>query len=114
MVELVMYPAYPVVQATSSNTFLLDKAYQVKNITIPKGFESDGLTLKTRILRLVVSKYSPKLMPFFFIHDYLCYKEKYKLADDLGSEVLFEIEKSWRTKAMIFLIRKYHKTKYGV
>ena len=110
----VVYPAYPVVQATSSNTFLLDKAYRIKGIEIPQGFESDGLTLKIRILRLIVSKYAPKLMPFFFIHDYLCTKEKYRLADDLGSKVLFEIEKSWRTKAMMKAIRIYHKIKYGI
>ena len=111
---VVEYPKYPLVQSTKNNTFILSKAYNVKGITIPEGFESDGLTLKVRLLRLVVSKYSPKFMPFFFIHDYLCNKEKYKQADDTGEEVLFEIEKSFKTKAMMFLIRKYHKIRYGV
>ena len=111
---VVEYPEYPLVQSTPNNTFILSRTYKVKGITIPKGFESDGLTLKIRLLRLIVSKYSPKFMPFFFIHDYLCAEKKYKLADILGSEVLFETEKSLRTKAMMFLIRKYHKIKYGV
>ena len=111
---VVKYPAYPLVIATSNNTFVLDKPYQVENVRIPAHYESDGLTLKIRLFRLIVSKYAPKFMPFFFIHDYLCDKEKYTLADDLGEKVLFNIEKSFRTKTMIFLVRKYHKIKYGV
>jgi len=108
------YPEYPTVCATSKNTFVLDKPYQIKNIRIHTGYESDGLTLKFRIFRLIVSRYAPKFMPFFFLHDYLCDKEKYELADNLGEEILFEIETSWRTKTMMKLIRIYHKIKYGV
>lgn len=108
------YPAYPTVKATYRNTFVLESPYQVGNILIPAGYESDGLSLQFRIFRLVVSKYAPKFMPFFFIHDYLCDEEMYRLADNLGEEILFDIEKSWRTKIMIFLVRKYHKIKYGI
>ena len=113
MMIVIRYPTYPSVSATSNNTFILDKPYLVKNIRIPKGYESDGLTLKIRLLRLIVSKYEPKFMPFFFLHDYLCNREKYELADRLGQEVLFELEASWRTKTMMKLIRLYHKIRYG-
>jgi len=51
-------------------------------------------------------------MPFFFIHDYLCDKEEYVFANNLGQEILFDIEKSWRTKAMMWGIRMYHKLRY--
>ena len=111
MVEI-KYPAYPSVVATSRNTFVLNKPYQVKNIHIPLGYESDGLSLKVKIFRLIVSKYAPKFMPFFFIHDYLCDKEEYVFANNLGQEILFDIEKSWRTKAMMWGIRMYHKLRY--
>ena len=112
--NIIEYPSYPTVCATSKNTFVLDKAYKVKNISIPIGYESDGLSLKFKLFRLVVSKYSPKFMPFFFIHDYLCDKEKYRLADDIGQEILYDIEKSVRTNMMMKLIRFYHYIKYGV
>ena len=108
------YPQYPKVTATPNNKFVLVEPYQVKNIRIPSGYESDGLSLRLRVFRLIVSRYSPKFMPFFFIHDYLCSKKKYGLANAIGEEVLFDIEKSFRTRAMMFLIRKYHKLKYGV
>ena len=114
MINYPRYPEYPHVKATYNNMFILSQPYIIKGVLIPKGFKSDGLTLKARVLRLVVSKYSPKFMPFYFIHDYLCDKEEYKKADDLGQEVLFEIEKSWRTKAMISMVKWYHRFAYDV
>ena len=108
------YPEYPKVVGTSDNKLVLIEPYQVKNIRIPSGYKSDGLSLRFRLFRLIISKYSPKFMPFFFIHDYLCSKKKYALANDIGEEVLFDTEKSFRTKIMMFIIRKYHKLKYGV
>jgi len=47
---VVNYPAYPLVIATSNNTFVLDKPYQVENVRIPANYESDGLTLKINFL----------------------------------------------------------------
>lgn len=108
------YPKYPQVVATPNNKFVLVEPYQVRNIKIPNGYESDGLSLRFRLFRLIVSRYSPKFMPFFFIHDYLCSKKRFNLANDIGEEVLFDIERSFRTKAMMFLIRKYHRIKHGV
>jgi len=64
---MINYPDYPLVQATKDNKLVLREAYQVKHVTIPAGFESDGLTLKLRVFRLVVARYSPRFMPFFFV-----------------------------------------------
>jgi hypothetical protein len=108
------YPQYPKVIGTSDNKFVLVGPYQVKNIRIPSGYESDGLSLRFRPFRLIISRYSPKFMPFFFIHDYLCSIERFSLANEIGEEVLFKIERSFRTRAMMFLIKKYHRIKHGV
>ena len=105
------YPKYPKVMATATNKLVLVEPYQVKNIKIPSGYESDGLSLK---FRFIVSRYSPKFMPFFFIYEYLCSKKKYALANEIGEKVLFDIEESFRTRTMMFLIRKYHRIKHGV
>lgn len=106
---------YPKLIATPNDTFKLTEDYTIEGITIPsKHFETDGLTLKLRVLRLVVDKYSPKFSPFFVLHDYLCSLDRYKEADIIGQKVLFEIEYSFRTRAMIWLIKEYHKIKYGV
>jgi len=112
MNKVISYPAYPITQASINNKRKLVVAYKVKNIIIPKRYESDGLSLKFKLFRLIVSKYAPKFEPFFFLHDYLCDKEEYRLADNLGQEILFEIEKSLRTKLMIKAVKIYHKIKY--
>jgi len=102
---------YPIYQGTPQNTLKLVEDFTIKGVTI-KRFESDGLTLKTRFLNLFVNRFSPKLSPFFFLHDYLCSHDKYKEADRLGREVLMEIENSFRTRFGMKLIEMYHWIKY--
>jgi len=103
---------YPIVRATTDNRFELAEDYKIKGVKIPKGFKSDGLTLKNRLLRLIINKYEPKFQPFYFLHDYLCFLEEYELADKLGALVLFDLEKSPRTKIGMSVIRMYHKFRY--
>ena len=105
---------YPILDPTPNSTFKLYEDYTIANITIPKGFVTDGLTLKNRLFRVIVDKYQPKFAPFFVIHDYLCSLNKYKEADTVGSKILFRIEYSFRTKTMIKAIKLYHRLKYGV
>jgi len=105
---------YPKLLPQYNGTFMLLEQYNIKGYTVPYGFVTDGLTLKTRLLRLVVDKYQPKFAPFFVLHDYLCSIDKYKEADEVGEQVLFSIENSLRTKLMMWFIRAYHKVKYNV
>jgi hypothetical protein len=107
------YPKYPTVKATKDNKFVLEVSYEVKNILIPKGYKSNGANIP-RIFWSLIPPNKPKFQPAIMIHDYLCDKEKYDLADNLFEEVLFEIEISWRTKKMVKFVRIYHKIKYGV
>ena len=105
---------YPKLIATPNNTLIVIEDYAIDGVVIPKGFETDGLTLKIRLLRLIVDKYSPKFSPFFVVHDWFCSRNNYKQADDVGSKILFEIEDSWRTRIMMRAVRLYHRLKYGV
>lgn len=105
------YPKYPNVRATFDNKFVLELPYQVKNVLIPKGYKSNGANIP-RIFWSLIPPNKPKYQPAIMIHDYLCDKEMYKLADDLFEEVLFDIEISWKTKAMVKAVRLYHKIKY--
>jgi len=105
---------YPILEPTSNGTFKLYKDYEINGIFVPKGFETDGLTLKIRLLRLLVDKYQPKFSSFFVVHDWFCSINNYKQADDVGSQILFKIENSFRTRLMMKAIRLYHRIKYGV
>ena len=105
---------YPILEPQPNGTFRLYKPYEIYGIKVPDGFTTDGLTLKTRLLRLIVDKYQPKFAPFFVVHDWFCANDNYKVADEVGSKILFEIENSWRTRLMMRAVRLYHKIKYGV
>ena len=111
---MLVYPVYPKVTSSKDNKLVLVESYKVNGVIIPAGYVSDGLTLKSKLFRLLVSKYAPKFMPFFFLHDYLCDREEYLLADSLSEEILFDIEKSVRTKLMMFAVKIYHRMKYGI
>ena len=105
---------YPKLLPQHNSTFVVLEDYGINGHTVPAGFVTDGLTLKTRLLRLLVDKYQPKFAPCFVIHDYLCSKDKYEEADIVGKKVLYEIEYSLRTRMMMFAIRIYHKLRYKV
>ena len=104
---------YPITTSAEDNIIRLVNDYLIKGTMIPAGTTSDGLTLKNRLLRLFVNKYEPKFSPFYFLHDFLCDLERYSEADRLGSEVMFEIEYSYRTRVMMWIIVKYHKIRYN-
>ena len=104
---------YPILRPRADKNFELYKDYEIAGYKVPAGFVTDGLTLKNRFLRIIVDKYQPKFAPFFVLHDYLCSLKKYNTADTMGQIILFDIEKSFRTKIMMFAIRTYHKLKYN-
>ncbi len=109
----VKYPEFPVTRGTLNNTLVLEKSYLVKNVVVPKGYESNGANIP-RIFWFIVPPFKPKYQPAYIVHDYLCDREKYIVADKLFEEVLLEIEKSFKTKAMVFAVKLYHKLRYGV
>lgn len=104
---------YPIYTGTPKNTLLLVEDYTIEGIDIKAPFESDGLTLKVRFLKIFIDKFAPKFSPFFFLHDFLCRKKMYDMANDLGAKVLFKIEDSKLTRFGMFSIRAYHYFKYG-
>jgi hypothetical protein len=103
---------YPILEALPNKKFRLYRDYEIAGYKIPAGFVTDGLTLKSRFLRVLVDKYQPKFAPFFVLHDYLCDLKRDKEADIIGEKVLFEIEHSLRTRLMISFIKLYHKIKH--
>ena len=106
MVDLAVSP-------TLDNRFILLKPYKFENIMVPKGYKTNGANIP-RPLWLLVPPFKPKYLPAVIVHDYLCGKEKYVLADDLFEKKLLTIEDSIITRSMVKAVRLYHKIKYGV
>ena len=101
------------ISPTHDNRFVLKEPYKVENILIPKGYKTNGANIP-RVLWWFVPPFKPKYLPAVIVHDYLCDKEEYALADDLFEKLLMEIEDSFYTRIMVMAVRIYHKIKYGV
>lgn len=91
--------------------YKLIEDFKYKGITVPEGFETDGATMKVRLLYSAINKFDPRIIEAVVMHDYLCEKEYYKLADYLFEDMLPNI---WQKKYMVFAVKVYHKLKYGV
>lgn len=104
---------YPKLQATTENRFILLEDYAVKSVVVPKGYRTNGADVP-RVFWAVIPPFKPKFLPAVIVHDYYCDKGDYTKADTLFREILFEIEKSLITKAMIYSVKIYHRLKYKV
>ena len=104
----------PILQPTPDNKFIVVKPFRVNNsLVIPAGYKTDGANIP-RAFWIVIPPFKPKYLSAIVVHDYLCDLEQYRKADKLFEELLLGVEKSWRTKAMVFAVRLYHKIRYGV
>lgn len=105
--------ALPRISPTQDNKYVLLDDYKILDVTVPKFYKTNGADIP-RILWVIIPPFKPKYLPAVIAHDYLCDLEKYKKADDTFEKILFEIEKSWKTKMMVWAVRAYHKLKYKV
>lgn len=87
----------------------LVEEFRYKDIVVPKGFRTDGLTIKIRLLYMFIGKYDPRCIEAAVVHDYLCELEQYELADEVFEEMLPEI---WQKPYMVRAVKLYHKIKY--
>jgi len=102
-----------VVSPTSNNTYKLQSPIVTRDAVIESGYETNGANIP-RVLWWFVPPFKPKYLKAIIVHDYFCDKELYKKADDLFEELLFEVEKSIYTRAMVMAVRLYHKIRYKV
>ena len=101
------------VKPMADNKYQIAKDIIYKDIVVPKGYETNGANIP-RLFWFFIPPFKPKYLPAVIVHDYLCDLEEYHLADTYFEEILFSIEKSIETKAMVSSVKLYHKFKYGV
>ena len=100
---------YPILIPTSSNTFTLLENYNYKEIIVPRGYETNGADVP-RIFWSIIPPFKPKYLPAVVVHDYLCSLKQYEKANCCFEEMLYEIEESILTIAMVKSVKFY--TKY--
>ena len=95
-----------------NNRYKVAKPYKYKNIMVPKGYETNGANIP-RILWSVWPPNKSDFMHAVVVHDYLCDKEKYSLADDLFREALQEAGASKLTVWLFYTsVSLYHRLRY--
>jgi len=99
-------------QPLKNHKFKLIKSVKYKDITIPKGFRTDGASVP----RIFWSLFPPNrtdYLPCAVIHDYLCDKGEYKKADKYFYECLKKLQvDKFSRDLMYYAVRIYHFLKY--
>ena len=104
---------YPVLKPTIDNKFILQDDYIFEDVTIKKGYVTNGADIP-RIFWSIIPPFKPKYLPAVIVHDFLFENKEYEKGNLLFEKILLEIEKSIATKTMIKSVKIYTKIKYGV
>lgn len=103
---------YPCVKPNSSNRLVLDKDFTIENVSIPKGFTTNGADIP-RLFWVIVPPFKPKYLPAVILHDYLIEISKEEkdidFANNTFSNALLKIENSFVTRNMVRLVFLYWK-----
>ena len=82
--------------------FKLLKDLKYKDITVPKGYETNGADVP-RIFWSFFPPYRSDYLPAVVVHDYLCDIGEYKKADDYFEAIMIELKIE---KSTIFIMTK--------
>jgi len=100
--------------ARGDGNVMLVTDFIYRNIKVPAGYVTNGANIP-RIFWSVIPPFSPQLLPAVIVHDYLCDKEAYALADKAFEQMLRELEVSvWKRVVMVCAVKWYHRIRYGV
>lgn len=116
----------PVLKPYSKDRFELVEPYSVTalntsrselveeiTVEVPKGYKTNGANVP-RIFWSIFPPNSPEYLSAVVVHDYLCDKSSYKLADEILKEMMGVLGVAkWKVYAFYFACRLYHKIKYG-
>lgn len=96
--------------------FELVEDYRYKDITVPKGYQTNGADIP-RLFWSIFPPNSPEYLSAVVIHDYLCDEAKskadYKYADKMLYEMMIALEVSkWKCTVFYLACRAYHKIRY--
>lgn len=105
MVKLILQPL-------SGHRYRVVEPFRYQNIQIPVGFVTDGANIP-RPLWAIWPPNKSDFMKAVVVHDYLCDREKYALADQLFKEALQEAGAAGFTIWLFYTsVDMYHRIKY--
>jgi len=101
-----------VLQPISGHRYQLAKPFRYQNIQVPSGFVTNGANIP-RPLWVIWPPNRSDFMKAVVVHDYLCDRGKYLLADQLFKEALKEAGATRLTVWLFYTsVDRYHRIKY--
>lgn len=95
------------IQLTPSNRkYKLIQDFVYKDVVVPTGFTTDGVSYKLRILALFIHRFDPRYIEAVVVHDYLIDLDEWGKANKYFEELL---PKSTRSKFMIMGVKLYRR-----
>lgn len=77
-----------------------------EDVIVPKGFITDGISYKLRIIGLILNKYDPRFIEACIFHDYLT---RYDDSDWNKANEVFEkkLPECWQKPLMVTAVKLY-------
>ena len=84
------------------------KEITYKDVIVPIGTLTDGISYKLRIFALFVDRYDPRFIEAVVVHDYLTYLGEWEKGNKYFEDMLPE---NWRKPFMVAGVKIYRKLK---
>ena len=96
------------VQPLREKKYKLLQPITYKDVTVPAGYRTNGADVP-RVFWSFCPPNTSDILPAVIVHDYLCYLEAYKKADDYFEEILILLKiRPWKVKILVHSVRIYH------
>lgn len=104
----------PILKPFSKDKFELVEDYRYGDVIVPKSYKTNGANVP-RLFWSIFPPNSPEYLSAAVVHDYLCDKSSYKLADETLKEMMSELGVAkWKIYCFYTACRIWHKLRYGV
>jgi hypothetical protein len=90
------------------NKYALRQDYKYKDIIIPKGYTTDGISYKFRLIGIFINRFDPKYIEAVVVHDYLTDMNQWVKANRYFEELL---PNTITAKIMVKAVKIYKKIK---
>ena len=94
----------------SGSKYKLTTAYVYKDVTVPKGYTTDGLSYKFRLIGIFLNKFDPRYIEAAVIHDWLVDNNEWDKANERFEELL---PKGRVSKLMVYAVKLYKKLQFS-
>jgi len=100
------------VSPTIDKKFVLFEPYTFSDVTVPKGYKTNGADVPW-LFTLLIPRYCPMNLPMVVVHDYLTDLEQYEKADYLFETMFRMSGYTLRRRIAVWAVNLYHGVKYG-